>query len=957
MKLSKRLIVALLVLMMMVCLLPVSSFAADDRISSFSGTFGIDRSGFSYETYFTVVLDNKGTTATVNFKRTKLTIDSKIMKKYPEAQESLDALPTEGKATYTVVAASQTGNKYYNGYDYVLQDPVWTGTPFPLNLGFAQEGKPLTEGCMVEIAIPFKEDDGKTAFYGAFRLGNDYFCPKLYYYKAPRETEKFVFGEDSFSFTNTKSNFYPATSDNEAGPGLVYCDSNGYQLSPKYYAMLTNGLAPSEIAAVNFMMNGKFVGNCFGMSATAALLYAGDLKLSQLENDAKNTYALKAPVQNIALRDAIEYYQLMQRLNSINLLKNTSGKNTTENAQSLVFDLKSNLPKPVIFAVYGENWGHAMLAYDMEETDSGYQIMVCDPNDSQKPNIMTISKDYSSVSYSRQYAGTSLGMSMPLSMGFLKSAKFQASLAPLQQPDLPENSTILTANTGTITIESGGETAEFKDGKKVSGQLNVQCLGPTNDKGEEPEVIFFMNPPKGVKAPIVVRGGDGFRLTYQSVAKRTSGEGMFVTVQCSERSEIRVSSGTDCVVEVVNPSGGEFHCGVASDKTKGKLFATSVGSASKKLTLTPSATGATVKTEDGVKANVTVSGGTTSVRFQNVNTSTPVDISSSDLLCTLVSDGKNLAEGTADSNGGATSAPTVPNVVATDTTVIADNMKKTSTTNSNKIIDAMKHAESTSKSFANMGYPHSTWARVELARAQQLGLIPSSIKNKLNKDITRGEFADLVYESIKAVTGMTDEEMNALSKTPGSDNPYQEEYNSKSIRFVYGCGVVSGYPDGSFAANRYITRSEAAKMLVRTAELMGQTMSEGGAKHFSDAPYDWSQSYINKISGISSVYSGLAVMGGDQNGNFAPKGYYTCEQAVATMLRITECAIGQISGYSGGAIEIKNTSTSAQTDSDQTGFAPNEWSWLPEGEGFAVSTLPSITNTPDGVYTLVHEKK
>lgn len=934
MKARTRVLATLLALLMTVSLLPVSSFAAGSRIGGFSGSYGITRDGFSYETSFTAVLDKNGQAATVKFKRTKLSIDSKIMKKYPEAQATLGALPTEGTAIYTVVPASQIGNKYYTGSDYVLKDPVWKGTSYPLSLGSAKEGMPLKADVLSEVAIPLREDNGKTAFEGIFLVGDSYLCPKLYYYGAVVTEEKFVFGEDSFSFTNSKASFYTNTSDKEAGPGLVYSDSNGYQLSPKYYAMLIEGLSPSEIAALNSMMNGKFVGNCFGMSAMSALLYAGDVKLSQLQSGAKNAYALKAPVQNIALRDAIVYYQLMQRLNSISLLRNNSGKNTTENAQSLVFDLKSNLPKPVIFVVYGDNWAHAMLAYDMEEMDSGYKILVYDPNDSQKPNVMTISKDYSSVSYSRQYSGTSLGMSMPLSMGFLKSAKFQTSLAPLKQPDLPENSTILTANTGTITIESGGETATFKDGKKVSGKLGVQCLGPTNEKDEEPEVIFYMNPPNGVKAPIIVRGGDRFRLTYQSIATRTSGEGLFAAVQSSKQSEIRFSSGGDCVVEVINPNGGEFHCGVASDKTKGKLFATSISSSSKKLTVTPSLTGATVKTEDGAKAKVTVSGATASVSFQDVNTASPVDITASDLVCNLVSDGKTLAEGTADSKGGAAGAPVEPDATKADSSVIANNMKKTSANNSNKIIDAMKHADDTSKRFENKGYPHSTWARVELARAQQLGLIPSSIQNKLNRNITRGEFADLVYETIKAVTGMTDDEMNALAKSPGSDNPYQNEYNSNSIRFVYGCGIVSGYPDGSFAANRYITRSEAAKMLVGMAELMGQTMYESGTKYFSDAPYDWSQSYIDKISGISSSYSGLAVMGGDQNGNFAPRGYYTCEQAVATMLRITERVIGQASGYSGGVIEIKPTSTASETDIDQTGYVPNAWSWIAEGEGY-----------------------
>jgi len=280
-------------------------------------------------------------------------------------------------------------------------------------------------------------------------------------------------------------------------------------------------------------------------------------------------------------------------------------------------------------------------------------------------------------------------------------------------------------------------------------------------------------------------------------------------------------------------------------------------------------------------------------------------------------------------------------VAATDTHSISESMRKTSASSSTKIMDAMKNAETTSEDFVSLGYTHSTWARSELARAQKLGIIPNSIQNKLNKNITRGEFADLVYETMKAVTGMTDDQLKSFAASPGSDNVYQDQYNSKSVQFVYGAGIVNGYPDGSFAANNYITRSEAAKMLVGAAELMGKTVSERGAKHFSDSPYDWSQSYISKISSISSLYSGLAVMGGDQNGNFMPRGYYTCEQAVATMLRITESTIGEISGYSGGVIEIKNSSGSSEENVDQTNFVPKNWSWVAEGEGYGRQYFPS----------------
>ncbi|MCR4805392.1 MAG: hypothetical protein K5981_07020 [Clostridia bacterium] len=136
------------------------------------------------------------------------------------------------------------------------------------------------------------------------------------------------------------------------------------------------------------------------------------------------------------------------------------------------------------------------------------------------------------------------------------------------------------------------------------------------------------------------------------------------------------------------------------------------------------------------------------------------------------------------------------------------------------------------------------------------------------------------------------------------------------------------------------------------ADLLVKMTSESGAKRFNDAPNNWAQTYINKISSVTSPYSGSRVMGGDDKGNFSPTGTFTTEQAVATMLRMFESVVGEKSGYSGGVIQTTapatTPTTSAQTggvsvraDNDMTGYSPKDWSWVAEGEGYGLDHFTS----------------
>lgn len=874
----------ILAIAMTICLFPLGALGAGaTSTKSYTCIYETSDGGINTTTEITLNVDFGKMTGTASFVRTETKL-TYMAKNIPNADQKRQSLMKEGSATFTVSPKTDS-----DIFAYTLDNFVWKTDPYILGVKYIN--KAYEDGVPVSIYLT---NDRK---HYADSMSIQY--PSAGVVSAPRFTEvekKYVFGQDNFSFANSFSSFYPSNSASVQGPGIVYRGdksepgTNGYYIKPDSYKTLTSGLSNSEIAAVNTMMNKEFFGNCFGMSVTSGLLFDGKLLLSQFDSSAKSVYGLGKPLNNAALREAIVYYQLSQNLGNVASVKQAAGWGEISNNLGLVNMLKVFLPSPVVFnIVINENKklsSHALLAYGIKDSGSDRVINVYDPNYPNTPLTLTINSDGKKAAFATTYKDVSIGYAMKAS-SIVNNISFNSSLKPCK---VPTGGAVVTANTGTLTLSAGEETASFVNGKKVSGNLTATCMGPLNDTGEETEVLFLINPPTG-KGPVLnyrVSGSRSFteeNLKIMSRFAAANGES-FVSVQ--SESDCDLSMNTNGTIEVKQTSAKKMQISYASDQTKDKLFGTTVCGVDIGITLVSGSDGTTVQTKTGSRTDILVSGSTESISFKDVSTAKPVKIQSNGLDCTMVSDGKPIASGKASEGGTSQTQKSIPE--------IETNLKNNSKLLSQKIKNAIKNEQSTSNDFLALNYAHSAWARNELARAQMLGLIPDDITNHLDKNITRAEFAELVYQTIKAATSMSDAEMDQFLNKPGSDNPYASQYSSRAIQFVYGTGIVGGYPDGSFDSNRNITRSEAAKMLVGTAAVMGKLMNESNAKRFNDAPNDWSQSYINKISSISSPYSGIGVMSGDTNGNFAPSGAYTCEQAVITMLRLAESSIGEMSG-------------------------------------------------------------
>ena len=104
------------------------------------------------------------------------------------------------------------------------------------------------------------------------------------------------------------------------------------------------------------------------------------------------------------------------------------------------------------------------------------------------------------------------------------------------------------------------------------------------------------------------------------------------------------------------------------------------------------------------------------------------------------------------------------------------------------------------------------WARLYIEQLAQRGIVSGDGQNFYPDNlITRAEFIKIV---IRALNYSSPNEVTL----PFSDTPAEAWY-TPYLRLAYGAGWISGYPDHTFRPNRYLTRAEAAAMLVKALQI------------------------------------------------------------------------------------------------------------------------------------------
>ena len=170
-------------------------------------------------------------------------------------------------------------------------------------------------------------------------------------------------------------------------------------------------------------------------------------------------------------------------------------------------------------------------------------------------------------------------------------------------------------------------------------------------------------------------------------------------------------------------------------------------------------------------------------------------------------------------------------------------------------------------------YQVSDWAKEQVNRAAEIGLVPDGFGNDYRVNITRAQFAATavkLYEAMSGKTGATGESSFTDTADP-------------VILQAADLGFVSGVGGGRFSPDALVTREQAAVMLSSVYTKLGGEIPAVEATAFADDGdvAGWARNAV-------AFMSGREIVTGVGNNRFSPKGSASIEQALLISLKMFE---------------------------------------------------------------------
>ena len=182
----------------------------------------------------------------------------------------------------------------------------------------------------------------------------------------------------------------------------------------------------------------------------------------------------------------------------------------------------------------------------------------------------------------------------------------------------------------------------------------------------------------------------------------------------------------------------------------------------------------------------------------------------------------------------------------------------------------------------------SPWAVEAVDSMSTLGLLPPSMANvNMGANITRAQMAQmavLVYNQFLGTPGVGPDSTNYFTDT-----------SDPAICYAYEQGIVSGYGDGTFHPNDYLTRQDFFKItynVMTTAYWDPSSVDLASLDGFADASY---------ISGYAKTPTQVMVAIGVVKGDglsLHPLAHTTCEEAIVMFFRAYNYMNEWINSYS-----------------------------------------------------------
>ena len=198
----------------------------------------------------------------------------------------------------------------------------------------------------------------------------------------------------------------------------------------------------------------------------------------------------------------------------------------------------------------------------------------------------------------------------------------------------------------------------------------------------------------------------------------------------------------------------------------------------------------------------------------------------------------------------------------------------------------------------DVGDAPSSWAIEEIEDARENGLIPESLDEKYQDNITRQEFCQLAVKLIEASVGRSIDDVLEYHGVLVNELQF-DDTDDKNILVMNALRVVSGVGDGKFEPNRAINREEAATMLTRLAKVLDGKLPQNAMLNFADktSVSDWAYYSVMFVSNNEDE-NGRAIMGGTGENQFSPQETYTREQAFLSFDRlyhvVEKCTIAKM---------------------------------------------------------------
>lgn len=192
----------------------------------------------------------------------------------------------------------------------------------------------------------------------------------------------------------------------------------------------------------------------------------------------------------------------------------------------------------------------------------------------------------------------------------------------------------------------------------------------------------------------------------------------------------------------------------------------------------------------------------------------------------------------------------------------------------------------------------SAWAKEEVEEAISLGIVPEDMQKDYQTNITRAEFAKISVLFVAHHFQSDVDEVVAWYLSEHVDtngNPLEFQENTFTdvkdsgheyyIQCANSMNIVYGRGDGTFDPDAYITREEAATMLLRVYFCYGGGVKLGPKSEGVDAFHDVEEISSWADSAVRYMYQ-WEVMKGMSETSYAPKSHYTKEQCYVTFLRL-----------------------------------------------------------------------